>query len=307
MKDLRKQFFTAILFVLANALGLPTLAETIEVKESRYNTIVISKTGNYVSMKFGHNTKLYTESVVNLDDPTELPVTYTRAMTAGLSYISDPENIVEIGSGGGTIISYLNGFMGDQARFTTVELDPQVLALSQKYFEFEGGPNVQVVEQDGRLFLLRTKETYDIIMVDAYRGPFVPFHLLTKEFYELIDRRLNTGGVVVQNVEPSTMLFDAAIATIGSVFDNVDVFPAGGNVVVTAYQGAPRAQDDLLRIASQHDQDFAFRYPLSQIVDTRRIVNFDSFSADILTDDFAPAQYLRSIELHNRRYEEISE
>jgi spermidine synthase len=91
--------------------------------------------------------------------------------------------------------------------------------------------------QDGRIFLVRSKATYDAVFLDAYRGPFVPFHLLTKEYFELIKKRLKPGGVVAQNVEPSTMVLDSAIKTIGTVFSNVDTYEAGGNVVIIAYDG----------------------------------------------------------------------
>jgi spermidine synthase len=147
---------------------------------------------------------------------------------------------------------------------------------------------------------------YDMIVVDAYRGPFVPFHLLTKEFYDIAKGRLSDGGVLVQNVEPSTMLFESAISTIGAVFENVDIYPAGGNVVVVAYNGPQKSNEELLAQARIIDSRFKSRYPVGEIVAGRLLIDKLKITAETLTDDFAPVEYLRSIEMHNRRYEEIT-
>jgi spermidine synthase len=281
-------------------------SKEIEVVESKYNTIIIHERPPYISMRFGYNTKLYTESVFNTQDPLELPVKYTQFMGVGLAYTPELANLLEVGSGGGRFSSYMASTIGSSTMMTTVELDPEVISLSEKYFELSERPNLKIENSDGRLFLVRNGGRYDAIFVDAYRGPFVPFHLLTKEFYELISNRLNEGGVLVQNVEPSTMLFDAALATIGFVFDNLDIYVAGGNVVVAAYDGPERTRSQLTARARAIDSAFEPRYRLEQMLRDRRIVDKSKIEADPLSDDFAPAQYLRSIELHNRRYEEIT-
>ncbi len=90
-----------------------------------------------------------------------------------------------------------------------IELDKDVVDLAKKYFKFQETARLRTVVSDGRAYLLKDPEKWDVILIDAYRGPFVPFHLLTKEFYTLVKSRLNPGGVVVQNIEPSTMLFDS--------------------------------------------------------------------------------------------------
>ncbi|MEP2946747.1 MAG: fused MFS/spermidine synthase [Lentilitoribacter sp.] len=278
----------------------------IEQKESQYNTIIIRKDNNLVSMTFGHNTRIYTESVKDLTDELALPVTYTRYMTIAMAYPENPEKVVEIGSGGGRTSAYLSQSIKN-TNVTTVELDPEVLRLADKYFGLKKSENLDIVEQDGRIYLTRNKEKHDIIIVDAYRGPFVPFHLLTKQFYELSAKRLNEGGVMVQNIEPSTMLFDAAIATISDVFDHVDLFEAHGNIVVIAYNGEKKNIDDILKRAQKLDAEYNLKYPIASYLDERRVVLKELIKGEILTDDFAPVQYLNSIERHNRRLEEISQ
>ena len=194
-------------------------------------------------MNFGYNKKIYTESVYNKLDDRDLPVRYTRLMTVSLMYAGKISSILEIGFGGGRTAWYLHRFLPN-VPITSVELDPVVIELAHKYFGINDEPNFRVVTQDGRVFLSNSKARYDIILIDAYRGPFVPFHLLTKEFYQIVKDHLAEGGVVAQNVEPSTMLFDSAVNTIHSVFPQVDLYPADGNVVTIAYDGAPRTSEN---------------------------------------------------------------
>ena len=174
----------------------------LESKESLYNNIYVYGQGPYVSMTFGYNRNIYTESIYNTLDDRDLPVEYTRAMTASLIYAKNLHSILEIGFGGGRTSWYLHRFLPDVA-VTSVELDPTVLELAHKYFGIKEEPNFHVANRDGRIFLADSKERYDIILIDAYRGPFVPFHLLTKEFYEIVKSHLADGGVVAQNVEPT--------------------------------------------------------------------------------------------------------
>jgi len=144
-----------------------------------------------------------------------------------------------------------------------------------------------------------------VIMVDAYRGPFVPFHLLTREFYLTAKRRLKPGGVLAQNIEPTTMLFDAAIATIGSVFDTVELYPASGNVVAIAYDGPPTDHAKLAARAAALQSEYGFKYDLTDMLGDRRLVT-KMPDRDPLIDDFAPVEMLKSIVRHNEGVGDIS-
>src|SRR3984885_10196156 len=220
-------------------------------------------------MTFGYNRAIYTESIYNSLDDRDLPVDYTRDMTASLMYAKNISAILEIGFGGGRTSWYLHRFL-PQGPGASVELDPTVLELSKKYFGIKDEPNFQVINRDGRIFLNDSKTRYDIILIDAYRGPFVPFHLLTKEFYEIVKDHLAEGGVVAQNVEPSTMLFDSAVKTMHEVFPHLDFYLAEGNVVTAAYTGAERSKDELGRVAADRQAALHLRYDLSQMLATRR-------------------------------------
>ena len=277
----------------------------LESKESLYNNIYVYEQPPYVSMTFGHNRRIYTESVYNTRDDRDLPVEYTRFMTASLMYAKDVHSVLEIGFGGGRTSWYLHRFLPN-VQVTSVELDPTVVELARKYFGIKEEPNFQVVNRDGRLFLQESKEHYDLILIDAYRGPFVPFHLLTKEFYQIVKEHLADGGVVAQNVEPSTMLFDSAVKTINAVFPQLDFYRADGNIVTVAYDGAERKPEDLAGVARDRDKAYGLRYSLLDMLSQRRHIqiaggNVIDPDAKVLTDDFAPVETLKNIERHNRK------
>jgi spermidine synthase len=226
-------------------------------------------------------------------------------MTATLAYPPKLLSILEIGLGGGRTASYLHHYL-PEVRITSVELDPVVFELARKYFNVKTGETFRVVTKDGRLFLADSKAKYDIILIDAYRAAFVPFHLLTKEFYEIVRDHLADGGVVAQNVEPSTMLFDASVKTIHAVFPQTEFYVADGNVVTIAYSGKFRTQEKLASRAAERQAKYSLRYNLSDLLVNRRLLPPDMGPIDpnakVLTDDFAPVEALKAIERHNRKW-----
>ncbi|MBI3936530.1 MAG: fused MFS/spermidine synthase [Betaproteobacteria bacterium] len=271
----------------------------VEAVESEYNNIFVIRRGNLLYMNFGYRGSHYVESVYDTKDPAALPATYTRYMVLGTLYPETVERAAFVGLGGGRTASYLiRHFPG--LKLEVAELDPEVIRLAKKHFAVQESDRLRIIPEDGRVFLTRSRQKYDIVFLDAYRGPFVPFHLLTREFFELIKKKLKPGGVVVQNVEPTTMLLDSAITTIGAVFRNLDTYEAGGNVVVVAYDGA-RIPDARLRqkaklLASRQQ----FRYDLNKLLDAKASIAV-ARGAKVLTDDFAPVEMLHTIKRHNEK------
>jgi spermidine synthase len=268
--------------------------------ESLYNDIYLYRqaNGDYM-LSFGAKRLRYVESIVNPDDELELPVYYTQSMTAGLAYASELKSAAIIGLGGGRTAWYVHKSVPNLA-FTAVELDPDVARIANRYFKVRPQKNFDVEISDGRVYLTRTKAKYDIIMIDAYRGPFVPFHLLTTQFYKLVAEHLEPGGVAVQNVEPSTMLFDSAVATIKAAFDHVVFFGGSGNIVILAYNGPEKDDAAIRQLAAERQAQYGFRYDLGEILSRRFTPQWDEATKP-LTDDFAPVEYLKAIARHNEK------
>ncbi len=288
-------------FLLTAATAQASGWRLLEERETLYNNVFVYFDGTLRIMTFGHNKRHYVESRVNPKDEHELPVPYTRLMTMAIAYRPAAESLLMIGLGGGRTSWYLHRFMPD-LRVTAVELDPQVIELAEKYFGLQNEANYRLATGDGRIFLMKEKQQYDLILIDAYRGPFVPFHLLTREFFQIVKQRLRPGGRVVQNIEPTTMLFDSAVATLKSVFENLDFYPADGNVVAVAYDGPKLPDAGLMRQAKQAQARHGFRYSLPEMAPERRNF-FPGAEIKPLTDDFAPVNSLKSIKKHNLKWD----
>lgn len=127
-----------------------------------------------------------------------------------------------IGLAGGTVARQYTAVYGPVA-VDGVEIDPAIIEVARRYFGLVE-PNVRAVAQDGRYFLTRTTGRYDVIAVDAYRPPYIPFHLTTREFFVLVRERLNDDGVLAINVGyagADQELVEALADTVHTVFPSV--------------------------------------------------------------------------------------
>ena len=133
-----------------------------------------------------------------------------------------------------------------EARIDGVELDPAVSAVGRRYFGLDDNPRLTVHTADARPFLRRHDARYDLIFVDAYRQPYVPFYLATREFFRLCRERLAPGGVVALNVSTvpgDDRLAKAVAGTLRAEFPQVITWQAlrFNQFVVGSRQPLPRA------------------------------------------------------------------
>ena len=109
-----------------------------------------------------------------------------------------PKRVAILGNAAGTAARmYAHYFPG--ARVDGVEIDPELTEIGEKYFDL-GAPNIHTYTADARPWLRQSDGDYDVIVVDAYRQPYIPFYLATKEFFDLVAEKLAPDGVVVVNV-----------------------------------------------------------------------------------------------------------
>lgn len=204
------------------------------------------------------------------------------------------ESLLIIGSAAGTISKAYTAIYGP-IHIDNVEIDPEIIAVGQAWFDMNE-PNVQNHAQDGRYFLATTDNSYDVIGVDAYRPPYIPFHLTTQEFFQEIYDHLDDDGVMVINAGRTSTdysLVDALGATMKTVFPSVYVIDVpdygsslGNSLVVATKQ--PIQIDNFVTNASQ------LEHPLLQLVAARayssRIWELEPSSDVIFTDDKAPVE-----------------
>jgi spermidine synthase len=178
-----------------------------------------------------------------------------------------------------------------------VEIDRRVIEVAKQYFGLRETERVRYLDADGRVFLNRNKGLYDLILLDAYRGGFVPFHLLTKEFYALLKERLTPGGVIASNVHDGTKLYHSTVKTLGEVFPTLELYPTGaGEVIAIASMGPAPDKDALASRAAALQQSYKFGHPLADQL-RRRMDNPRAQAAqgELITDDFAPVNLYDAI------------
>ncbi len=101
------------------------------------------------------------------------------------------------------------------------EIDPAIVEVARRYFALDDIPNLKVWTVDGRVGIRRQSGPYDLIVVDAYRPPDIPWHLTTVEFFTLLYQRLSPQGAISVNVgrtPTDRRLVDALAATLRQVF-----------------------------------------------------------------------------------------
>ena len=257
--------------------------------ETEYNDVFITRRQNQLVMSFQVKGWDYTESVTNLVDPDDLPLRYAQVMTIATIYPAAPKKILMLGLGGGSISTYLGRFL-PEAAITTVEIDPGVITAAKTYFGLRETERMRYRAGDGRVVLNRNSELYDLILLDAYRGGYVPFHLLTREFYSLVKQRLAPGGAAAFNVHDGSKLYASTVKTLGEVFPVLDLYPTGLGEVIAVATVSPLDKETLARKAAELQERHGFRFPLPQILPRRMDKpQLQAANADVITDDFAPA------------------
>jgi len=130
-----------------------------------------------------------------------------------------------IGLAGGTIAHQFTQVYGP-VPIDGVEIDPAIVNVGKRYFNMNE-PNLHVHIADGRTYLNTTHNTYDVVAIDAFQQPYIPFQLTTKEFFESIKSHLSPTGVVALNTGHTATdyrLVQAFVNTMRTVFPSVYTF-----------------------------------------------------------------------------------
>lgn len=176
------------------------------------------------------------------------------------------------------------------------EIDPIIVEAGRDYFEMTM-PNLNAIVADGRWGLEHSPHLYSIIAVDAYRPPYIPPHLTTKEFFQIAYDHLEDDGTLAINVGRAPgdrRLIDDLAATIGSVFPSIYVMdiPHTFNSIIYATK-LPTNSDYMTANMIALSQD-AGTHPLILQAGTAAIMNLKSVPAGgrIFTDDLAPIEWI---------------
>ncbi|HEV8343982.1 MAG TPA: fused MFS/spermidine synthase [Candidatus Binatia bacterium] len=294
----------ALSLVALSILASASLAsgKIIFEKDSFYHNIRVEEDSEARYLYFDRTL----QSAMNLDDFTSLRLLYSRYASVGLAFKPDAKKLFVIGLGGGSIPKkYQREF--PSLEIDVAEIDPEVIQVAKKYFALRESKNLRVFAQDGRLFLMRTQQRYDLIMLDAYFKDSIPFHLTTREFFKIVDQRLTPRGIMVANIiggvtGRSGRITRSVAKTLREIFPQIYLFPTLRarntsldtlqNVIIVATKDPQRVDiQEITKRAASLGRDL-FPTPLKDLGVSFYDAKLPDQDVPVLTDDYAPTDDL---------------
>lgn len=293
MKNLR---IKAILTVVCLS-HLPLKAKEIHKERSIYRNIVITEEANNRCMRFENRSKRITnQACIDLINPKKIVFEYVKNILTGYAINPDPKRILIIGLGGGTLSNVMHE-LTPKAEIINVDIDPVVVKLAKKYFDYQQTSQIKTEIKDGRVFVKRAlldNQKFDWIVLDAFNGDYIPEHLMTREFLAEVKGLLSENGFVTANTFSSSVLYDYESATYFSVFGQLQTLksPNKGNRVIFAcncnsFEHFPEMPDAL------HQSLLNFGVDSKELI--KKIdsdIDWDNTS-QLLTDQYSPANLLK--------------
>ena len=200
-----------------------------------------------------------------------------------------PRRIAMLGNAAGTVARAYGEFF-PATRVDAVEIDGELFDVGRRWFGLDN-PRMEEFAEDARPWLERMEDrSYDAIMVDAYRQPYIPFYLATREFFELVRDRLAPGGVVIVNAghpEGNDDLETVLGRTMESAFPTVLRHPIEDTNTLLVGSEAPISAASLdARIASLPPEVQATAAEAAARLEPRLS------GGEVYTDDRAPVEWL---------------
>jgi len=221
-------------------------------------------------------------------------------MMLALVWKSSPKKIYIIGFGGGSIPNYFHHYF-PHAIVECTDIDPIVVEVAQKFFGIQLDDKLKVTIQDGREYLAGQNIIVknDIIIVDAGFGSgYMPYKLVTQEFYQLCKTRLSSAGAVVVNLFHKQKFNAAAVKTIQSVFAQVYLFNLDtGNTIAIATNAPDLTQNEIFLKAEIIQDFYKLEFSLIELsLQLKKVTQLPEWVNNwdplpIFTDAAIPAEY----------------
>lgn len=245
------------------------------------------------------------ETRMSLRDPLTGHFEYIEYFHMPWLWNSNLTNVLMVGLGGASVQRAYEHYY-PQTTIDTAEIDSTVVRIAREHFGYKESLRQRVHVMDGRVYLRRTETKFDAIIMDAYAknryGSFIPYHLATKEFFEMARDHLTTNGVVAYNVIGTFQGWRADIlgsvyTTMKSVFPNVYLFPAKEtlNIVIIGTKSPQKTDfNEVQRRANALVQTRRVLFPAfrSRVSAFRADPPVNLHLSPVLSDDFAPVDGL---------------
>jgi spermidine synthase len=287
-----------LLSLLASQAPLYSREIVLYEGNSLYHYIRVTEDTSSRTRYLGFDKLRGSQSKIYLDKPYSLGFEYTRMSMVSLCFSEDISDILVVGLGGGSIPNFIHRCF-PELNIDVVEIDPQVVKVCKEYFQFNENPKMKVHVDDGRLFIKRSSQLYDVIILDAYNNHSIPFHMTTQEFLREVKSKLKANGVVASNIwSPSANKFHySEILTYQSVFPQLYLFrglSTGNYIFVATKDTRVVSKEDLIKRAEKITNCPEFDFSLSSIIQNQyEYATGKLVEGRILTDDYSPADVLR--------------
>ena len=272
-------------------------AETIHEEKSLYRNIAVLQNGDRRCLVFPTGNKDREQSCIHVREPKKLYFPYVRMTFAGLLLNPSPQKILVIGLGGGSIPSTLSEIYPESV-IHAVEIDPAVVKVAKDYFNFSEKENLKVTVMDARVFIkkegLRRAE-YDLIILDAFNGDYIPEHLMTVEFLTEVRKILSEQGALVANTFSTSDLYHHESVTYEKAFGEFYNFrlPVTGNRIILA---SKKDLPDLITLKSRvsllDSQLSLYGINVAKYPRYMSLLKDWNEEARLLTDQYSPANLL---------------
>ena len=294
------------LALLPCLLGVASIAEAqrgvrqIHEERSLYRNILVTEDSTRRCMRFtitrlvGQN-----QSCRYLENPERLVFPYAKMVLSSLLVQDDPQRILIVGLGGATLPDTYS-LLFPEAEILISEIDQAVVDVAREYFDFEETDRIKVEVVDARVHIKRAAlrgEKFDLVILDAFNGEYIPEHLMTREFLQEVKSLLPEDGMVVANTFSTSRLYDAESATYENVFGEIyslNMSGTGNRVIIASNQPLPDRQTLRERVPQWRDKLLRFDMDLRdypQYMDTDADWDRD---ARLLTDQYSPANLLNN-------------
>ena len=266
----RRLFLLGLLAVLGPGCIASADEKVLYETKSRYTTIVVTEDHQGLRTLWFEKGGAK-QSVVKVGDPDHVELPYARVMVAGLALVDEPQRILIVGLGGGTIPGLLHKHY-PRTTIDVVDIDAEVVAVAKKFFGFREDATLHAHAQDGRKFIEECREPYDIIFLDAYSADNVPYALATREFLQAVRRALTPKGIVVGNLwsRESNDLYDDMVRTYQDVFNELyilDVRDRGNRILLAIPRKERIRREEMARRATAVSREKRFRFDMGGLVE----------------------------------------
>lgn len=195
-----------------------------------------------------HFNSIHVQSEMRVDAPVELVFGYTQAMMAFLLVQPEPQDILLVGLGGGSLSKYCHHTLPNST-VTTVEINPEVIALRESFHIPPDSPRFRIVQDDAVDYMRQQRESTDVLLLDGYDDEGLPAALTTPLYYRDCFQALRDGGILVSNYNCDDVQLATCLGRLGKIFGGrvlIIKSRTSGNKILFAFKGHQRLPVEMM-------------------------------------------------------------